>query len=128
MKNLSAKWQKLIVWLTGYLNIIAFFLAGGYVYTKTQDEEVKNSAKTALVLVAGFTALEMLRGLIYYIMQLANAGYETLSAMSDVSYVLTIIKIVVFATMFALDFFGIQLKRAAVKPVVVEVEEEEQAE
>lgn len=127
MKNLSAKWQKLIVWLTGYLNIIAFFLAGGYVYTKTQDEEVKNSAKTALILVAGFTAIEMLRGLIYYIMTLSNASYEALSAMSDLSYVLTIIKIVVFATLFALDFFGIQLKRAAVEPVV-EVEEDEQAE
>ena len=55
MEKLNSKWQKLILWLTGYLNIIAFVLGGGFVYLKTQDEKVKKSAKTVLAFVIVFT-------------------------------------------------------------------------
>ena len=109
MKNLSSKWQKLIVWLTGYVNIIAFFLAGGYIFLKTDDEDVKTSAKTALVLTVFFTVVELLRSVIYYIMSLANVPYETLSKVSEIGTVLTIVKIVAFVTLAILDLCGIKL-------------------
>lgn len=109
MKNLSEKLQKLIVWLTGYLNVIAFFIAGGYVYLNTDSEDVKTSAKTVLYLVAGFTGLEILRSIIYNILSLVNVDYTTLNAFSDVALVLSIIKAIVFVTLFILDLCSIKI-------------------
>lgn len=109
MNKLSAKWQKVIVWLTGYLNIIAFMLAGGYIYLKTEDEEVKSSAKRVLVLVAGFAVASALIGFIYNILGVCNAGYDALNAMSKVGIVIDIIKTLVFGVMFIFDFFCIKL-------------------
>ncbi len=109
MKNLSEKLQKLIVWLTGYLNVIAFFIAGGYVYLNTDSEDVKTSSKTVLYLVAGFTGLEILRSIIYNILSLVNVDYTTLNAFSDVALVLSIIKAIVFVTLFILDLCSIKI-------------------
>lgn len=109
MKNLSSKWQKLIVWLTGYVNIIAFFLAGGYIFLKTEDEDVKTSAKTALVLTVFFTVIELVRSVVYSIMSLSEAPYTTLSNISKVATVFTIIKIVAFMALAILDLCGIKL-------------------
>ncbi len=118
MKNLSAKWQKLIVWLTGYLNIIAFVLAGGYLYFKTEDEDVRSSAKNALVVVAGFTGLDLLRSVIYNLMSLFDASYNSLNVVSKIGVAFTIIKAIVFAVLFVLDLNGIQLKKTATAPEV----------
>ncbi len=118
MKNLSSKWQKCIVWLTGYLNTIAFFLAGGYVYLNTDDEDVKGSAKNVLVLMLGFTGLEILRSIIYNIFSIAN-NYEATSVLSDIALVFSIIKMVVFVVFFVLDLCGIKLssvKKTSSKP------------
>ncbi len=109
MKTLSEKWQKLIVWLSGYLNIIAFFLAGGYLYLKTDSDDVKTSGKTVLFLTAIFTGLDLLRGLLYNILSVAEADYEILRTISTVGTVFVILKAVVFATLFILDLCGIKL-------------------
>ena len=108
MKNLSSKWQKLIVWLTGYLNIIAFCLAGGYIFLKTDDDDVKTSAKTVFALTAFFTGLEILRGLVYNILNVVNVDYQVLSVLSDIGTVFSIIKMIVFVVLFILDFIGIK--------------------
>lgn len=115
MKGLSTTWQKIIVWLTGYLNVIAFFLAGGYVYLKTECDDVKSSAKTVLALLLGFTGLDILRSLIYNILSVANVGFDTLNVISDIGTVLLIIKAVVFVTLFILDVCGIKLTPAKAK-------------
>ncbi len=106
MQKLSEKWQKAIVWLTGYLNIIAFFLAGGYIYLKTDNEDVKTSAKNVLVLLIGFTGLDILRSVIYNILSIASASYDVLNAISKIGTVFTIIKAIVFVVLFILDICG----------------------
>lgn len=106
MQKLSEKWQKAIVWLTGYLNIIAFFLAGGYIYLKTDNEDVKSSAKNVLVLLIGFTGLDILRSVIYNILSVASAGYDVLNVISKIGTVFTIIKAIVFVVLFILDICG----------------------
>ena len=109
MKNLSGTWQKIILWLTGYLNIIAFFLAGGYVYLNTDSEDVRHSAKTVLALLLGFTGIEILRSVVYNILSVAGVGYDTLAVISDIASIITVIKAVVFVTLFVLDLRGIKL-------------------
>lgn len=100
MKNLSVRWQKLIVWLTGYLNIIAFVIAGGYLFEKTEHQEVKSSAKTAFIVTAVFTAMDMVHLIIYYCYNLAS---DSASWLSTFSWVISLVKIVVFVVLFIVD-------------------------
>ena len=109
MKNLSVKWQKIIVWLTGYLSVVAFFLAGGYVFTKTEDEDVKKSAKTVLLLTLGFTALEIIYLIVSNLMGVGDAGYDKLNGFAKFILVVEVIKAVAFVTFGILDFFGIKV-------------------
>ena len=100
MKNLSVRWQKLIVWLTGYLSIIAFVVAGGYIHQKTEHDEVRSSAKIALFVTAIFTGLDMIRYLLQYCVNLADAATMWIF---DMSYVFAIVKIIVFIVLFIVD-------------------------
>ena len=108
MSKLNSKWQKLIVWLTGYLNIIAFILGGGYIYLKTEDEEVKTSAKTALALVIVFTVIEIF---ILILSNFINMGdnYNAINGIYNVGLFFKVIKAIAFTTLCVLDLFGIQI-------------------
>ena len=108
MEKLNAKWQKLIVWVTGYLNIIAFFIGGGYIYLKTTDEKVKNSAKTSFLLVVGFAVLELLRGIFLNVFNMGD-NYEVIEVINDIGALIAILKAIAFATLCVLDLFDIQL-------------------
>ncbi len=108
MKTLSSKWQKLIVWLTGYLNIVAFFLAGGYIFTKTEDEDVKKSAKTVFLITLLFTVIDIVR-LIIYNCASVDENYDGLTEISKFNLIMGVIKAVVFVTFSILDFFGIKV-------------------
>ena len=114
MKNLSAKWQKLIIWLTAYLNVIAFVLAGGYIYLNTEDEDVKDSAKNALAVVAAFTALDILKTVIYNALYID--GSSALDFLSDAVVVITIIKAIAFVTLFVLDLKNIKIIKTNAPP------------
>jgi len=109
MKNLSVKWQKIIIWLKGYLNIIAFFLAGGFVFYKTEDEDVKKSAKTVLLFTLVFTAIDIIRLIIYNFASVSDANYDTLNEISKFGLIMSVIKAVVFVTFGILDFFKIKV-------------------
>ena len=109
MKGLSSNIQKLILWLTGYVNIIAFILAGGYIFKSTDDEDVKESAKNVLFLYAIFTGINLVRNLIYNIMNVFGASYDALSVVSTIGTVFSIIQAIAFATLFILDIYGIKL-------------------
>lgn len=126
MKNLSVRWQKLIVWLTGYLNIIAFVIAGGYLYQKTEHEEVKSSAKIALIVTAIFTAIDILRLFIQYCLSLASSSSTWLGT---ASLIIAIIKNLVFVILFVLDMtigfgnFTTGAKKTEAQPVETEKSE-----
>lgn len=107
--KISSKWQKTVIWLTGYLNIIAFILSGGYIYQKTEDEDVKTSVKTVLIFLVGFTGLDILRMVIYNILSVASVGYETLNVISAIGGILSVIRGIVFVTFYILDMCGIKL-------------------
>ncbi len=109
MKGLSTKIQKLVLWLTGYTSIIAFVLAGGYIYKNTDDEDIKESAKHVLLTYAIFTGLLLVRNLIYNLMSVFGASYDALSVVSTVGTVFTILQAIVFATLFILDMCNIKL-------------------
>ncbi len=105
MKNLSLRWQKLIVWLCGWGSLIGLVVAGGYFYQKSEDEDIRHSVKWAVAVTAIFTGLSMLVSLVNYILSAASV-YDPNYTMNTISYCISIIKILVYAVLFSLDFFG----------------------
>lgn len=107
MKDLSVKWQKLIVWLTGWLGIIPFVIAGGYIHQKSEDQGVRRSAKCALIVVAVFTALEILNLLFTCIFALSDASFDVRNVFTKIFVAVELIRIICFVTLFILDMCGV---------------------
>lgn len=105
MKNLSSKWQKLIVWVTGYLSIIAFVIGGGYIYMKTEDADVKKSAKTVFLISIAFTALDIIFLIVRNITSAAG-DYQALNDISIITSMIAIVEAIVFVVFCALDMVG----------------------
>lgn len=58
MKELwTTKWKKVLIWACGYISFIAFALAGGYVIVKSDDEELKKTAKLTFIVTLIFTGV-----------------------------------------------------------------------
>ena len=89
MKRLGSFWQKLIIWLTGYVNIIAFVLGAGYIYTKSDDDEIKCTAKLSLICVAGFTVLDIFYTLLYNFLVAIGSDYEIIEGIAIISNIFT---------------------------------------
>ncbi len=55
--NWSAKWKKCLIWFCSYASIVAFALVGGYTIIKSDDEELKKTAKTSFIVLLIFAAI-----------------------------------------------------------------------
>ena len=93
------KWKTVLVWLSAYLNFIAFVVVGGYFYIKKEDEEVQSAAKHAFVVTLCFSAIAAFLSLFNYIGGLtdnyyASSAYNFYSVCNAVA---GIAKIVVYA-------------------------------
>ncbi len=122
MKNLSPKWQKIIIWLVAaipcaipmsalaimpyFINVLALLIVGGFVFLKTEDESVKKTAKLAFISTAIYTALMLL---CVILLNCFTAAYDDMNYLNMVVAVLSfeVIKIIYFVTCFVLDMFGI---------------------
>lgn len=104
----STRWKSLLIWVCGYLSIIAFAVAGGYAIVKSNDEELKSTAKKAFIVTLIFTLIAMFLGLYDAIGGMTDGYYSSAAygAYSVMSKIVTIAKIVVFVVFAALSFFG----------------------
>ncbi len=58
MKNIwTKKWKNVLIWFSGYFSFIAFAITGGYAIVKSEDEELKKTAKTAFVVTLIFACI-----------------------------------------------------------------------
>lgn len=103
MKELwSKRWKKLLIWVCGYLSIVAYAIVGGYTIVKCDDRELKETSKRAFVVVLIFTALEAL-SLLFSAINSVGGG---MSGFLSVYHLIVVIgKIVVFACFAILSFF-----------------------
>ena len=121
MKGLSCKWQKLIVWVTGYLSIIAFVIGGGYIYMKTEDADVKKSAKTVFLISIAFTALDIIFLIVRNITSAAG-DYQALNVISIITSMIAIVEAIVFVvfcapmTTVTISQEGISIRRLKMPP------------
>ena len=103
----TKKWKKVLIWISGYINFIAFAIVGGWVIAKSEDRELKKTAKTAFIVTLIFTAIDALLLLLTSIFQQTSGYYS--SALYDVMNILSLIetisKIIVYAIFVILTFF-----------------------
>lgn len=98
--NWNKKWKSVLVWLSAYLNFIAFVLVGGYFYIKKEDEEVQSATKQAFLVTLIFTAINAFLLLFSNIGGLTNTYYSS-SAYKFYSVCVNLVniaKVVVYAT------------------------------
>lgn len=98
--------KKALIWLSGYLNFIAFAVIGGFVVFKSEDEELKRTAKTAFFVTLIFTVAAALQAVFSGAFSLARDYYNSgLYAFNQYfALVVTIAKIAVYATFIVLAF------------------------
>ena len=103
----TKKWKKVLIWISGYINFIAFAIVGGWVIGKSEDKELKKTAKTAFIVTLIFTAIDAVLLLLTSIFQQTSGYYS--SALYDVMNILSLIetisKIIVYAIFVILTFF-----------------------
>ena len=102
--NWNSKWKSVLVWLSAYLNFIAFVLVGGYFFVKKEEEELQTATKRAFLVTLIFTAINAFFSVFNYIGGLTN-NYYTSSAYDFYSTCTTIVgiaRIIVFATFIIL--------------------------
>lgn len=103
MEKIKKNWLKLILWVSAYANAIIFALCGGYVWIKTEDEDVKKEIKKVFLISLIFIAVDALLALIHSFLNIAESNdYRVYSIVSSL---ITIAKIVTFAIFALLAFF-----------------------
>ena len=102
----TKKWKEALIWLCGYVSLIAYALVGGYVIVKSEDEQLKKTAKTVFIVTLIFTALSAFLSLFNYCGNMSDhyygsAAYDFYSIFSSI---VGILRILVFAafTVYAL--------------------------
>ena len=104
MKKIGKTLGGLSIWASAYVNVIAFALCGGYMWLKSNDEDLKRETKKALIVTLIFTAISMLQALIGYIFNLCDVSYtnDVYRAHQTIGTLVSIAKIVVYAVGAAL--------------------------
>lgn len=100
------KWKTVLVWLSAYLNFIAFVLVGGYFHIKNDDEEVQLATKQAFIVTLGYTAITALLSIFNYVGNFmdnyySSAAYEFCSTLNTL---VSISKVIVFAVFIIFAF------------------------
>ncbi|MBR2929937.1 MAG: hypothetical protein IKC32_01790 [Clostridia bacterium] len=102
--NWNSKWKSVLVWLSAYLNFIAFVVVGGYFYVKKEADEIQTATKRAFLVTLIFTAIGAFFSIFNYIGGLtdnyyASAAYDFYSVSTSI---VSMAKIIVFATFIIL--------------------------
>lgn len=101
---MSQNLKKCFMWVCGYLNIVAFALVGGYLYIKSDDEDMKKEVKIALIVTLIFTAITAVLSIYNYCGGFSGAyygsvAYDIYSICLSVVQIAKIIVCAVFAIM-----------------------------
>ena len=103
MKGLWTKnWKKALIWLCGYVHLIAFAITGGYVIAKSTDKELHRTAKTVFIVTLIFTAVE---AVILILSGIASLGASRGTALSWIRFFVMLAKIGVYAGRLIMSLF-----------------------
>ncbi len=75
--NWSMKWKKVLIWFSGYISFLAFALVGGYAIVKSENEELKKTAKQTFIVVLIFAAVNAFFALFSNICGMSDNYYSS---------------------------------------------------
>lgn len=107
----SRRWKALLIWASGYLSFIAYAIVGGYVIVKSDDEELKDTAKKAFIVTLIFTAISMFFSIYNSIGALSSSYYSSGAyvAYGVLQMIVNIAKIAVYVVFALLSFFNVKV-------------------
>lgn len=107
----SRRWKALLIWASGYLSFIAYAIVGGYVIVKSDDEELKETAKKAFIVTLIFTAISMFFSIYNSIGALSSSYYSSGAyvAYGVLQMIVNIAKIAVYVVFALLSFFNVKV-------------------
>ena len=107
----SRRWKALLIWASGYLSFIAYAIVGGYVIVKSDDEELKNTAKKVFIVTLIFTAISMFFSIYNSIGALSSSYYSSGAyvAYGVLQMIVNIAKIAVYVVFALLSFFNVKV-------------------
>lgn len=107
-KEINNKWKKALLWLSGYLTIIAFVIVGGYFVYKTDDKELKKETKRALIVTLIFEGLLAFLALYNYFGGFVSSYYGSpaYNFYGITRNIVMIAKIVVYAVFVLISLFA----------------------
>lgn len=106
MKNIwNNRWKKALIWLCGYVSLIAYAITGGYVIVKSNDEDLRRAAKTAFVVTLIFTAIDAFITILSSIYGLSGYNQGFSEFLSWFRFIVQIAKIAVYAVFIILALF-----------------------
>ena len=95
----SKKWKEILIWFSAYISFIAFAIIGGYTIVKINDDDLKKTAKTALIVTLICSVVSALLLVFHYFASMADGYYSSgaYDFYSITSNLVNIAKIVVYA-------------------------------
>lgn len=105
MKGLKDCYAKVILWLSSYLNVIAFVLTGGYVWLKSDNENLKKETKKVFIVALVFLCIDAFLSIYYAFMTMGNTySMDAYDFYRVLSKLVVIGKIVTYAVCAILAF------------------------
>ena len=95
----SKKWKEVLIWFSAYISFIAFAIIGGYTIVKSNDNDLKKTAKTAFIVTLIFSAVSAFLLVFHYFASMADGYYGSgaYDFYSIASNLVNICQIVVYA-------------------------------
>lgn len=108
----SNSWKKILIWACGYVSIVAFAIAGGYAIVKSEDEELKKTAKTCFIVTLVFLAVDALISIFSAVLSGAySAGFSAF--ITWFSFAVLILKIAAYAFFIVMELVNARNEQPA---------------
>ncbi len=100
----SKKWKEILIWVSGFFGFLTFALVGGYTIVKSEDEDLKKTAKKGFIVLLIFTAVSAFFSLFNAIAGMSDSYYgsSAYKFYTVMTNLVTIAKIVVYAVFVVL--------------------------
>ncbi len=90
---------KILLWVSSYVSVLVFTLTGGYVWLKSDNEELKQETKKVLAIALIFVALDAIMLIWYTCYNLFELSYRPYSVATTLINLARLITYVVFIVM-----------------------------
>lgn len=100
------RWKKALIWFSGYFSLIAFAIVGGYAIVKSEDDDLRYTAKNAFFVVLIFAAIDAFISVLSSINSLAGYNATFAYILSWVRFIVLIAETTVYVVFILLSLFG----------------------